>query len=98
MPGPQIGDLQDNGRRIHPALVFYQIKLPPSMGKHDLAAEIPAFVQPGSRSCGQPGRAEFEQRVSHDRRERFDRLDALSAELVRRYRDGEASVDSLLED
>jgi hypothetical protein len=40
----------------------------------------------------------FETRVSTDRRERFDRLDALSAELVRRYRDGEASVDSLLAD
>jgi hypothetical protein len=31
-----------------------------------------------------------------DRRARFDRLDALSAELVRRYRDGEADVDALL--
>ena len=41
--------------------------------------------------------SEFETKVSSDRRERFDRLDALSAELVRRYRDGEASVDSLLE-
>jgi hypothetical protein len=41
---------------------------------------------------------EFEQRVSQDRRARFDRLDALSAELVRRYRDGEADVDSLLND
>ncbi len=39
---------------------------------------------------------DFEGRVSSDRRERFDRLDALSAELVRRYRDGEANVDSLL--
>jgi hypothetical protein len=39
--------------------------------------------------------AAFEARVSLDRRERFDRLDALSAELVRRYRDGEAHVDSL---
>jgi hypothetical protein len=39
--------------------------------------------------------AEFERRVSSDRRERFDRLDALSAELVRRYRDGEASIDTL---
>ena len=27
-----------------------------------------------------------------------ERLDALSAELVRRYRDGEANVDTLLED
>jgi len=41
---------------------------------------------------------EFERRVSRDRRARFDRLDALSAELVRRYRDGEANVDSLLAD
>lgn len=40
---------------------------------------------------------EFEAKVSSDRRERFDRLDALSAELVRRYRDGEANVDSLFE-
>jgi len=37
----------------------------------------------------------FESRVSSDRRARFDQLDALSAELVRRYRDGEANVDSL---
>jgi len=38
----------------------------------------------------------FERRVSDDRRQRYDRLDALSAELVRRYREGEASVDGLL--
>ena len=38
--------------------------------------------------------ATFESRVSSDRRERFDRLDALSAELVRRYRVGEADVDT----
>jgi len=40
----------------------------------------------------------FERRVSSDRRDRFDRLDALSAELVRRYRDGEADVEALLAD
>jgi len=39
--------------------------------------------------------AAFEARVSLDRRARFDRLDELSAELVRRYRDGEADVDTL---
>jgi len=39
--------------------------------------------------------ATFESRVSSDRRARFERLDALSAELVRRYRDGEADVDSI---
>lgn len=44
------------------------------------------------------GLEEFEARISADRRERFEVLDALSAELVRRYRDGEASVDSLLDD
>jgi hypothetical protein len=38
----------------------------------------------------------YERRISADRRERFERLDALSAELVRRYRDGEATVDTLL--
>ena len=37
----------------------------------------------------------FEQRVSSDRRARFERLDALSAELVRRYRDGEADIDGV---
>jgi hypothetical protein len=35
----------------------------------------------------------FEAEVSADRRARFEMLDALSAELVRRYRDGEATVD-----
>lgn len=42
--------------------------------------------------------ADFELRVSTDRRARFDQLDALSAELVRRYRDGEADVDSIIAD
>jgi hypothetical protein len=42
--------------------------------------------------------AAFETRVSSDRRARFDRLDALSAELVRRYRDGEADVESIYGD
>jgi hypothetical protein len=40
----------------------------------------------------------FERQVSDNRRARYDQLDALSAELVRRYRDGEASVDGLLDD
>lgn len=41
---------------------------------------------------------DFEQRISSDRRERFERIDALTAELVRRYRDGEADVGSLLDE
>ena len=40
--------------------------------------------------------SEFEHKVSGLRRELFDRIDALEAELTRRYRTGEASVDSLL--
>lgn len=43
------------------------------------------------------GLAEFENRLSTRRRELFDRIDALTAELVRRYRDGDASVDTLLQ-
>jgi hypothetical protein len=39
---------------------------------------------------------EFEQARSHERRALFTRIDELSAELVRRYRDGEAHVDGLL--
>lgn len=39
----------------------------------------------------------FEQRVSADRRVRHEQLDALSSELVRRYRDGEASFDHLMD-
>lgn len=40
----------------------------------------------------------FEARLSADRRARFERLDSLSAELVRRYREGEADVDTLLDE
>lgn len=38
----------------------------------------------------------YERRVSDLRRSLFDRIDAIEAELTRRYRTGEASVDSLL--
>jgi hypothetical protein len=41
--------------------------------------------------------AAFEQRVSERRRAYFERIDALQAELTRRYRTGEASVDNLLD-
>lgn len=40
---------------------------------------------------------EFEQHISADRKARFERIDALGSELVRRYREGEASVDTLLD-
>lgn len=38
----------------------------------------------------------FEREVSAQRRELFTRIDALQAELTRRYKTGEASVDTLL--
>jgi len=41
---------------------------------------------------------EFEHRRSQERKELFGRIDALSAELVRRYRDGEADVDGFMAD
>jgi hypothetical protein len=40
--------------------------------------------------------ADFERRVSERRRAFHGRIDALQAELTRRYRTGEASVESLL--
>lgn len=41
---------------------------------------------------------EFEQKRSRERQALFVRIDALSAELVRRYRDDDSAVDSLLAD
>ena len=39
----------------------------------------------------------FEREISTDRRERFEQIDALGAELVRRFRDGEVHVDEFLD-
>lgn len=39
----------------------------------------------------------FERKVSEQRRAYFDRIDALQAELTRRYKTGEATVESLLD-
>jgi hypothetical protein len=66
------------------------------------AAAPPAVVsQPSSMDDAQlrqvaDALAEFEREVSARRRAMFDRIDALQAEIVRRYRSGEANVDSLL--
>lgn len=73
----------------------------------DLAAELEA-IAPAS-SVADPSALDdatlqevaerlsaFERHVSDQRRELFGRIDALQAEIVRRYRDGEASVDALL--
>lgn len=39
----------------------------------------------------------FEQKVSAFRRDLFDRIDALQAEITRRYKTGEATIDALLQ-
>jgi ribosomal 50S subunit-associated protein YjgA (DUF615 family) len=39
---------------------------------------------------------ELEQRTSQHRKQLFERIDQLQEEIVRRYKEGEASVDSLL--
>jgi len=66
------------------------------------AAAPPAQVSsPSSMDDGELERVAdaltgFERAVSDRRRAMFDRIDALQAEIVRRYRSGEANVDSLL--
>ncbi len=47
-------------------------------------------------SAARDGLAELESEVSARRRELFDRIDGLQAELTRRYKTGEATVESLL--
>ncbi len=66
------------------------------------AAAPPAQVSsPSSMEDGQlrqvaDALAEFERGVSVRRRSMFDRIDALQAEVVRRYQSGEATVEGLL--
>ena len=73
----------------------------------DLAAELDEIVTTGRLSAPDQlddgelaavvaSLEDFERRVSELRRSLFDRIDAIEAELTRRYRTGEASVDSLL--
>ena len=72
----------------------------------DARRETSAALAAGAprEQLGQPGDVEavraslvtFEKKVSGLRRTLFDRIDALEAELTRRYKSGEASVDSLL--
>lgn len=61
-----------------------QVSEPGSMGDDELATVTTAL-------------AELERDVSVRRRAMFDRIDALQAEIVRRYRSGEADVTRLLQ-
>ncbi len=86
-------------------------RLPQGLGTGDvdpsLEAEVSSVFGPGDVSemdqlsdaqlaDASSRLADLERRVSDHRRVLFDRLDALQAELARRYKSGEASVESLL--
>lgn len=73
----------------------------------DLLAELDAVASPGALDSLSSlpddkvhelatGFSELEHRVSERRRALFARIDALDAELVRRYKTGEANVGSVL--
>ena len=55
----------------------------------------PAVLDEAELARTAEGLAEFEQELSTRRREVFGRIDTLQEEMVRRYRTGEANVDTL---
>lgn len=74
----------------------------------ELEGELDAIVGPGHLAdlpsvddeqlhTMADGLAAFEQKVSRSRRDLFEPIDALQAEITRRYRTGEASIDALLQ-
>lgn len=81
--------------------------LPPE-DDEDLVAELDAIVPPGTLDSlpalsDEDAKAladdfgDLERRVSERRRELFARIDALQAELARRYKSGEATVGVVLD-
>jgi hypothetical protein len=59
-------------------------------------ADLPSLDDASLRAVAD-ALAAFEQKVSGHRQALFDRIDALQAEITRRYKTGEASVDALLQ-
>lgn len=59
-------------------------------------SELPTLEDAALRTIAERLEA-FEQKVSQHRQLLFDRIDALQAEITRRYKTGEASVDALLQ-
>lgn len=59
-------------------------------------ADLPAVTDEALRLLAEQLEA-FEQKVSGHRRALFDRIDALQAEITRRYKTGEATIDALLQ-
>jgi hypothetical protein len=90
-----------------PGLGRLPVQMAPAELDPDLEAELAELVGPGlaldPSALGDDelirltdGLVAFEADVSGRRRALFERLDAVQAELARRYRSGDASVDSLL--
>jgi len=82
-------------------------EMEPNSVADELIAELDRIAPPGSLSAmAEPGSVEvdnlvadlsaFEQSISAERKRLHEVIDALQAEVVRRYKHGEASVDSLL--
>lgn len=85
-------------------------RLPTSLGTGQVDAQLEAAVEAAAPGLGEELQAAgddeltgsidaltaLEHEISGRRRALFDRIDALQAELTRRYRTGEASVESLL--
>jgi hypothetical protein len=65
------------------------------MGDHDLET-LPTLSDEALHQVHDQLEA-LEREVSDRRRQFFDRIDTLQAEITRRYRTGEASVESLLQ-
>lgn len=59
-------------------------------------SDLPSIADEELRSVTDELEA-FEHKVSRQRQQLFDLIDALQAELVRRYKSGEATVDALLQ-
>jgi hypothetical protein len=82
-------------------------QMSPDLDRDDLTAEIDAVLDADHvgalmtmdpaelRTVGERLSA-IEERISHERRALHERIDALQAEIVSRYKTGEASVDGLL--
>lgn len=99
--------LADSGQRGGIGVGRLPMQLDPGAQAAGLVAELDAEVDPAKLTALTSVAdaelleltdqlAAIERRVSDNRRQLHERIDALQAELVRRYRTGEANVDSLL--
>lgn len=80
VPGAVAGELVDVLERIGSPTVLSGVQHLDQSDLDDLFARI----------------SDFEQKLSSTRRQMHERIDAIQAEIGRRYRDGEATVDGVL--